>query len=71
MLTRLMESQIWYQLARSVVGRGVGLVFRKETRPLLALMPDDSVSPYIPLVLFKLLPRYWSSEVGESMCGFF
>ena len=34
--------------------------------PLLALMPDTSVPPCVPLVPFKLLPQCWSSE-GVSL----
>ena len=37
-------------------------------------MSDTSVSPYIPLVPFKLLPWCWSSEgvsLSKSLCGFF
>ena len=30
--------------------------------PAFALMPDISVSPYIPLVCFQLLPQCWSLE---------
>ena len=33
--------------------------------PLLALMPDTSVSPCVPLVPFKLTPKCWSSEVAS------
>ena len=43
-LARLMESQIWQQPTSSVGG---GL--KKKQWPLLALMPDTSVSPCIPL----------------------
>ena len=48
--------------------------------PLLALMPDTSVSPCISLVSFKLFVTLvtnqssWSSEgvsLSKSMCGFF
>ena len=56
-LARLMESQIWYQLAASV---GEGL--EKGQWPLLAWMPDTSVLPFMTLVLFKLLPQCWSSK---------
>ena len=34
--------------------------------PLLTLMPDTSVSPYISLVPFKLLPQCWCSK-GASL----
>ena len=54
-LTSLTESQIWLQFADSV-GRG----FRKGKWPRLALKPDTSVPPCIPLVPFKLLPWCWS-----------
>ena len=47
----------------------------KSCPPALALMPDTSVSPCMPLVPFKLLPWCWSSEgvslITHSMCGFF
>ena len=49
-LARLMESQIWHQLASSVGG---GL--EKGQWPLLALMPDTSIPSFMPLVPFKLL----------------
>ena len=41
--------------------------------PALALMPDPTLSPCMPLVPFKLLPWCWSSEevsLSKSMCGF-
>ena len=50
-LARLMEPQMWHQLAGSV-GKGL----KKGQWPLLALMTDTSVSPYEPLVPFKLPP---------------
>ena len=43
-LARLMESQIWHQLAGSVAPGRVGL--EKGQWPLLTLMPDTSVSQY-------------------------
>ena len=52
-LARLMESQIWHQLANSVDLWEEGLA--KGQWPLLALMPGTSVSPGMPLVPFKLL----------------
>ena len=42
--------------------------------PSLSLMPDTSVSPYMPPVPFKLLPQCWSLEgvsLSKSLCGFF
>ena len=60
---RLMESKIWHQLAGSVA---VGGGLEKGQWPLLALMPDTSVPPYMPLVPFKVLPWGWSSE-GVSL----
>ena len=51
MLARLMESQIWQQLAGSVGGK-----FRKGTVAFVHLDADFSVSPCMPLVPFKLLP---------------
>ena len=59
MLARLTESQVWHQLAGSVRG-GEGL--EKRQWPLLTFMPDTSVSPHMPLVPFKLLLQFWSSE---------
>ena len=62
LLARLMDSQIWHQLAGSVGG-----VSEKGQWPLLTLMPDTSVSPCVPLVPFKLLPQCWSPEgVSQS-----
>ena len=55
MLARLME----YDTSLSAL-LGEGL--EKRQWPLLALIPDTSVSPLMPLVLFKLLPCCWSSE---------
>ena len=42
-LARLIESQIWHQLAGSVALCGEGL--EKGQWPLLVLIPDTSVSP--------------------------
>ena len=64
MLTRLMECQTWYQLAGSVALWREGL--EKGQWPLLALMPDISVSPCMPPVPFKMLISCWSSE-GVSL----
>ena len=55
-----MEFQIWHQLASSVVLWREGL--EKGQWPLLALMPDTSVSPSMTLVPFQMLPQCWSSE---------
>ena len=55
MLTRLME----YDTSLSAL-LGEGL--EKRQWPLLALIPDTSVSRCIPLVPFKLLPGCWNSE---------
>ena len=63
-LARLMESQIWHQLAGSGAVLGKGL--EKGQWPLLAPMQDTSVLPCVPLVSFKLLPRHWNSE-GVSL----
>ena len=72
-LARLMESQIWHQPASSVALYGEGSA--KGQWPLLALIPDTSASPSMPLVPLKMLPWHWSSEgvslTRESMCGFF
>ena len=64
LLARLMESQIWHQPVGSVALLGEDL--EKGQWPLLALMPDISVSPCIPLVPFKPLPWCRSSE-GVSL----
>ena len=48
------------QLTSSMALWGEGL--EKGQRPLLALMPDSLVSPFMPLGPFKLLPWCWSSE---------
>ena len=53
-LARLMESQIWHQLAGSVALWGEGL--EKGQWPLFTLMSDATVSPSMPLGFFKLLP---------------
>ena len=58
-LARLLESQIWLQLASSVAVWGE--VLKKGQWPLFALMPDTSVSPCMPLVSFKLLLWCWCS----------
>ena len=63
-LARLMESQIWHQLASSVALWGEGL--EKGQWLLCNLFPDTPVSPCVPLVPFKLLPQCWSSE-GVSL----
>ena len=60
-LARLMESQIWHQLAVSVRGG-----FRKGTMASAHSKPDTLVSPSMPLVPFKLPPQHWSSE-GMSL----
>ena len=39
-----------------------GVRVQKRTMALLTLMTDTSVSPGIPLVPFKLLPKCWISE---------
>ena len=63
-LARLIESQIWHQLASSVALLGNGL--EKGQRPLLALMPDASVSSSMPVMPFKLLPQCCISQ-GVSL----
>ena len=60
-LAGLMEFQIRHQLTSSVGGR-----LSKGTMASLRLMSDTSVSPYMPLVPFKLPPWCWSSE-GVSL----
>ena len=51
-LARLMECQIWHQLAGSVE-----IGFSKGQWPLLTLMTDTSVPPCMPLVPYKVLPQ--------------
>ena len=60
MLARLMESQTCQQPASSKSLQGEGSEKRKW--PLLALMPDTSDSPDMPLMPFNLPPQVWSSE---------
>ena len=75
-LVRLMESQIWPLPAVSVAQkRNNGLCppfcLGEICPPALALMPDTSLPPHMPLVPFKLLPQCLSSEgvnVSKSMC---
>ena len=70
MLARLMESQMWHQLAGSVALWGEGL--EKGQWHLFALMPDTSIPPPLPLVPFKLLSWCLSSEkvnLSKSACG--
>ena len=78
-LTRLMESQIWHPPASSVTlweraqKRDSGLCppfcLVESCLPALALMPDTSAPPCVPLVSFKLRPWCWSSEgVSLSKC---
>ena len=61
LLARLMESQIWRQLAGSVGGG-----FRKGTMASVPLEVRHFSPPSIPLVPFKLLPCCWNSE-GVSL----
>ena len=63
-LARLMESQIWHQLASFVALWVEGL--EKGQWLLLTLMPDTLVSPSMPLVPFKLLP-WCCSSAGMSL----
>ena len=60
-LAKLMESQFGTSLP-ALWEEGL----EKGKWPLPTLMPDTSVSLCIPLVPFKLLPWYWSSE-GVSL----
>ena len=62
-LARLMEFQIWHQLAGTMRGG-----CRKGTMASAHLDANTSVSPCVPLVPFKLLPWCWSSE-GVSLSG--
>ena len=87
MLVRLMESQIWCLPARSVAlllhwrraqtkDNGLFLPFclLESCSQAPSLMPDTSFSPYMPLVPFKLLLWFWSSErmsLNKFVCGFF
>ena len=69
MLTGLMVSQIWHQLA-STVGGG----FRKGTMASAGLDARYFAFSCMPLVPFKLLPQCWSSaavSLSKSVCGFF
>ena len=81
-LARLVESHIWYQPASFVSLCGEGsekgqwplpvFLSRRKCPPALALMPDTSVPPHMPLVPFTMLPQCWSSEgvsVSNSLCG--
>ena len=52
-LARLMESQIWHQLAGSLALWEEGL--GKGQWPLLALVPGTSIPPFMLLVPLKLL----------------
>ena len=66
---RLLETQLWYLPAGSVVK-----VLRKGAIPpastlpgielplALTLMPDNSVPPCLSLVPFELLPQHWSLQ---------
>ena len=65
MLARLMESQIWHLPAGFVALLGEGsekeklplpTCVDKSSPPALALVPDISVPPHVPLLPFKL-PR--------------
>ena len=60
-LARLMESQIWHQLAGSV-----GEAFRKGTMTSACLNAKHLFFLGIPLVPFNLPPWCWSSE-GVSL----
>ena len=81
---RLVDFQIWHLIVGFValggglkkMGNGLDLPFcLRECCPLApVLMPDTPVSPYMPLVPFKLLPLCWSSEgvsLSKSVHGFF
>ena len=61
-LARLMECQIWHQLAGFVALWLLGEGLEKGQWPLLAFKPDILGSPSMPLAPFKLLPLCWSSE---------
>ena len=62
LLARLMESQIWHQLAGSVVLWWEGP--EKGQWPVLTLMPDTSVFPSMPLVPSKLPPCAGAQREG-------
>ena len=83
-LARLTESQIWHWPASAAAlwvlvserGNGLYLPFclKENCPPALALMPDSSLPHNMPLVPFKQLPWFWSSErvnLSKSMCEFF
>ena len=59
-LARLMESQIWHQLAGSVALLEEGS--ERGQWPLLTLMSGTPVSPSMPLVPFQMLPKCLCSE---------
>ena len=59
-LARLMDSQIWYQLAGFVALQEEGP--EKGQWPLSTLILDTSASPSTPMVPFKLPPHCRSSE---------
>ena len=76
-----MEIQIWCRLHCGFVweraqkrynGHCLQFCMGGSCPPALALMPDTSVPPCVPLVPFKVLPWYWSLEgvsLCKSMCG--
>ena len=78
-----MESHIWYLPAGSVAllrraqkrDSGFCLPFHLgENCPPALSMPDTSVPPFMPLLLFKLLSQCWSSErmsLSKSLHGLF
>ena len=63
-LARLTESQIWHQPASclALYGKRENGLCLPFFLPALALRPDISVSPCMPVVPFKVLPLWWSSE---------
>ena len=64
---RLMESLIGHQSACFMALQGEGS--EKQQWTLLTLMPDNSASPSMPLVHFKLpLWRWASEEVSLTRC---
>ena len=69
-----METQIWCHCTAlhcgSVYGRGkkrynghlLQFCLGGSCPPALALMPDTSIPPHMPLVFFKVLPWWWGPE---------
>ena len=63
-LAKFIESQVWHQPDSSMAPWGEGT--EKGQWPLLALVPDTSASPSVPLVSLKL-PSQCQSPEGVSL----